>query len=158
MSDVELLAEQFAVLVRGLRELHGAIVARCEPPVEAAAAVLLGRVEQLAPVRLTDVACSMGLDASTVSRQVSALVSRGWVVRDPDPQDLRAHVLSLTDDGRTTVASLRATRTEVLTRLLPDWTAEQLRSLTTALARLNHDLTTGSDRLELVGTTRHGKA
>ncbi|MBC7679672.1 MAG: hypothetical protein H7233_11885, partial [Pseudorhodobacter sp.] len=54
MSDIELLAEQSAVLVRGLRELHGAIVVRCEPPVEAAAAVLLGRVEQLAPVRLTD--------------------------------------------------------------------------------------------------------
>ena len=94
----------------------------------------------------------------SVSRQVSALVSRGWVVRDPEPQDLRAQVLSLTDDGRTTVASLRASRTEVLARLLPDWTAGQLRSVTTQLARLNHDLTTGSDRRELVGTTRHGKA
>lgn len=154
MSDVELLA----VLVRGLRELHGAVVSRYVPPLEVAAAVLLGHVEQLAPVRLTEVACSMGLDVTTVSRQVSTLDSHGCVVRDPYPQDLCAHVLFLTDDGRTTVASLRATRTEVLDRLLSDWTAVQLPSLTTALARLNHDLTTGSDRLELVGTTRHRKA
>lgn len=158
MSDVELLAQEFAVLVRGLREMHGSIVSQCNPPLEAASAVLLGRVEQLAPVRLTDVACSMGLDVSTVSRQVSALVARGWVVRDPDSQDHRAHVLSLTDEGRTTVASLRSTRTEVLRRLLPDWTSEDLRSLTTQLARLNRDLAAGSDRLELAGTARNRKA
>lgn len=158
MPDVDLLAQEFAVLVRGLRELHGSVVARCDPPLEAASAVLLGRVEQLAPVRLTDVSCSLGLDVSTVSRQVSALVARGWVVREPDPQDQRAHVLTLTDEGAATVASLRATRTEVLSRLLPDWSSQDLAALTTLLARLNRDLAAGSDRLELAGTTRHRKA
>lgn len=158
MDDVELLAQEFAVLVRGLRELHGSVVARCEPPLEAASAVLLHRVDQLAPVRLTDIACSLGLDVSTVSRQVSALVSRDLVQRNPDPQDHRAHVLELTDEGRRTVDRLRSTRNEVLTRLLPDWTPQDLRSLTTQLSRLNRDLAAGSSRLELAGTARHRKA
>lgn len=158
MDEVEQLAQEFGVLVRGLRELHGSIVAQCEPPLEAAAAVLLSRVAQLAPVRLTDIACSLGLDVSTVSRQVSALVGRGWIDRSPDPQDQRAHVLDLTEQGRATAAALRATRTEVLARLLPDWTAHELRSLTTQLSRLNGDLAAGTGRPELATTARHRKA
>ena len=158
MADVEELAQELGVLVRGLRELHESVVSRCDQPLETASAVLLHRVQQLAPVRLTDVASSLGLDVSTVSRQVSALVARGWVARTPDPQDQRAHVLGLIDAGRSTADALRSTRRQVLTRLLPDWSAEDLTSLTSQLARLNSDLAAGSGRDELAGTARHRKA
>ena len=66
------------------------------------------------PQRSTELAASMGVDHSTVSRQVAALVEAGWVVSEPDPSDRRARLLSLTETGRQALAAGMAQRAAVL--------------------------------------------
>jgi len=66
------------------------------------------------PQRSTDLAAAMGVDHSTVSRQVAALVEAGWVVSEPDPSDRRARLLSLTETGRKALAAGMAQRAAAL--------------------------------------------
>ena len=47
------------------------------------------------PVRPTDLAASMGLDISTVSRHLAQLHRAGLVERTPDPDDRRAQRVQL---------------------------------------------------------------
>ena len=43
---------------------------------------------------------ALAFDRSTVSRQVGAAISAGYVSQRVDPNDARARVLALTEDGR----------------------------------------------------------
>ena len=53
------------------------------------------------PVRVSELAEKVYADVSTVSRQVTHLVGLGLIERVPDPEDGRAHSLSLTEAGAT---------------------------------------------------------
>jgi DNA-binding MarR family transcriptional regulator len=145
-SHAHLWAE-FASLLRGLKELNGHVMGRAGVPCEASGAAVLVRLELLGPVRLTGLAQDLGLDPSSVSRQVSALERSGWVARGDDPDDRRAQQLRLTPEGLEAVHRLRAERAAVLARLTPDWSEADLAELISLLARLNHDITANRDLL-----------
>lgn len=134
---VEHLSAELTTLVRGLKDLHLAIVARSGHRLEMATAILLARLEDLAPARLSTVASALCVDLSTVSRQVPQLEREGWVVRTTDPGDGRAQLIDLTDDGRSVLASIRTIKVDVLSRLLPDWSAAELEAFAGQLARFN---------------------
>lgn len=139
-DSYEELWREFSSLLRGLKEINthalGISGVRCEQ----AGALVLHRLELLGPVRLTDLANALGLDPSSVSRQVSALERAGWVAREKDPQDLRAQRLVLTPKGLDVVEVVRTARQEALARLTPGWSVQEVDDLTSRLARLNHDL------------------
>ena len=148
MAPTPLLAEpiddvstELVTLIRGLKELHVAIIESGAHPVEISAVTLLARVSDLAPARLSAVATAMCLDLSTVSRQVAALEREGWVERTADPDDRRAQLLELSPTGRAMLEDIRRSRSEVLASLLPDWEPEELRSFAAQLARFNHAVT-----------------
>lgn len=46
------------------------------------------------------------LDPSSISRSVSRIERNGWISREPDPEDQRRRLLSLTDRGREAVKDL----------------------------------------------------
>jgi len=131
---------EFASLLRELKALNTHVLDTAGVRCEVAGAHALGRLDLLGPVRLTELACSLGLDPSSVSRQVSALERAGWVTREEDPNDGRATRLRLTDSGSGVVAVLREARAEALARLTPGWSAADIDDLADRLARLNHDL------------------
>ena len=131
---------EFASLLRGLKDLNAHVLETSGARCEVAGAHVLGRLEVLGPVRLTELAASLGLDPSSVSRQVSALERSGWVTREGDEHDRRATRLLLSAEGLEVVGALRAARTEALARVTPGWTAADLDELADRLARLNHDL------------------
>lgn len=84
-------------------------------------------------MRLGDLAESLRLDASTVSRHVHQLDDQGLVHRIPDPADRRASIVDVTEPGR---AALRLTfdqRRSVLTDALAQWSAADR-------DRLRHDI------------------
>ena len=62
--------------------------------------VALARVVIDGPLRISDLARALSVDLSVASRQVAALCSAGYVRREPDPDDGRAHRISATDEGR----------------------------------------------------------
>ena len=67
--------------------------------IERAGAVLLARLEDLQPARLSDLAAAVGVEASTASRQLARLVEQGYVERTADPDDGRAVLHRLSPAG-----------------------------------------------------------
>jgi DNA-binding MarR family transcriptional regulator len=114
--------------------------------------MVLSRLEDLGPVRLSTLAQVLCLDISTVSRQVPVLERQGWVARERDPEDQRAQLLDLTEAGREVLTEVRRSRVEVLSRLLPDWTEEQLDAFAAQLHRFNTDVTANRQAIVLAAT------
>jgi DNA-binding MarR family transcriptional regulator len=68
---------------------------------------------------------------------VQHLVDLGLVERSPDPADGRATLLTLTDDARGRAEEVTGGRRRFVDERLGDWSAEELKSFTSALARYN---------------------
>ena len=135
------LAGELTLLLRAMKGLHLHAIEQTQLPCEMAGAVALVRLEVLGPVRLTELAGALGLDPSSVSRQVAALERAGLVAREKDPTDQRAVRLALTERGTQAVAALQAARAEALAALTPGWTPTEIDDLTDRLARLHTDIT-----------------
>lgn len=60
---------------------------------------LLSHVLKLGPIRPGDLARAMGMDASTLTRNLKLLVNAGWVVVGAG-EDARSRLVSLTEAGR----------------------------------------------------------
>jgi len=73
------------------------------------------------PQRVSLLAEHVYSDVSTVSRQVSTLVSHGVLEKVTDPQDGRACMVSLSAEGVALVQHLKASRGEWFCQLLQDW-------------------------------------
>jgi len=101
---------------------------------------LLVRVSESAPVRLSEIADSVELDLSTLSRQVRHLVDAGLVAKVPDPADGRAALLSLTERGAAVLESVSEARRRVLAEAIAEWTDEERNALATGLLRLGAGL------------------
>lgn len=111
---------------------------------------LLVRVSEQAPVRLSDLAESVELDLSTVSRQMRDLVASGLMVKVPDPYDGRASLLSLSDRGAAVLEAVSEARRQVLAEAIADWTDGERAALASGLRRLGagmqHTRGTGGTR------------
>jgi DNA-binding MarR family transcriptional regulator len=101
---------------------------------------LLVLVSEQAPLRLSDLAGTVELDLSTISRQIRDLVASGLITRTPDPADGRAALLSLTDRGVAVLESVSEFRRRVLAEAIAEWTDEERNLLTSGLLRLGAGL------------------
>ena len=111
------------------RELH--------PDLDGAAYGLLALLQDAGPLRASDLVARLGLDKSTVSRQVSSLVDLGLVSREADPADGRAQVLRTSPEGAARLSRIRDARRARWEADLSDWPAEDVATLGELLARLN---------------------
>jgi DNA-binding MarR family transcriptional regulator len=109
-------------------------------PMERASYLLLLRLESDGPQRVAHLAAALGLDGSTVTRQLAALDANGWVERSPDPGDARATVVAATPAGLAAMDDLRRYRTERVRALFAGWTAEEQAQLGEVLGHLNEVL------------------
>lgn len=67
---------------------------------------LLSHVVLLGPIRPTELAQRMRLDASTLTRNLQPLVAQGWVVQGPG-DDARSRLVEATEAGRTKRAEVQ---------------------------------------------------
>ncbi|MDX6238397.1 MAG: hypothetical protein QOG10_3212 [Kribbellaceae bacterium] len=65
-----------------------------------AAMRLMGRLDELGPTRISELAKADRCSQPTMSTLVQRHEENGWVRREPDPADSRASLISLTDVGR----------------------------------------------------------
>jgi DNA-binding MarR family transcriptional regulator len=151
MTALDTVSRELVSLLRGLRELHGTVADASRYAVDPSGVAILARLDELGPCRLSTLAGVLCLDLSTVSRQVPALERSGWVARERDPEDHRAQLLDLTTQGREVLMDVRRSRNDVLARLLPDWSEDELEAFAAQLHRFNHDVT--SNRSALPGQT-----
>jgi len=103
----------------------------------------MATLEKCGPMRSGDLADRLSITAASMSRLVEALEEGGWVEREPDPEDRRAQLLSLSDDGRETLARMRSEGTGELAeaiRALPGSERDLLAAALPVLVRLSDDL------------------
>ncbi len=98
------LMEAIRVLVRRFSLAERADVACCGMTVAQAATL-----EALTDggLRLGELGRRLGITPSTLSRNLDRLVDRGFVARNPDPDDRRAYCAELTDAGQRAALSVR---------------------------------------------------
>jgi DNA-binding MarR family transcriptional regulator len=94
------------------------------------------------PVRISDLATMLHNDVSTVSRQVSALVTTGLLAKTADPNDGRALVVSMTDEGRTVLDHILESRSSWFQGLLQAWDGARVATFVTDLHELADALDT----------------
>lgn len=90
-----------------------------------------------APARSGDLARALGVSPSAVSRAVATLERLGYVRRTPDPVDARAHVVTLSADGRTFLAAQHREHARRVATALDGWDDARARCLLDGLAELD---------------------
>lgn len=130
-----MLSDSCAALVDGLPGLLRAQRALFETAKEITTFVTLDSLEVAGEPRASDLAHRVGLDPSTVTRQVAHLRARGWVAVTPDPVDGRASRLSLTPAGAEELARLRLRVGERVQRHVDGWSEEDVGALSALIHR-----------------------
>ncbi|MFC8732771.1 MarR family winged helix-turn-helix transcriptional regulator [Luteimicrobium sp. NPDC057192] len=106
-----------------------------------AAYLLLHRLVSEGAENVNVLAERLGLDASTVTRQVAVLEKAGHVRRTRDPHDGRAVLVEPTDTGVDALAENRAERRALYGDVLGSWSRLDRALLAELLGRLNSSLT-----------------
>ncbi|HWK92225.1 MAG TPA: MarR family transcriptional regulator, partial [Luteimicrobium sp.] len=102
--------------------------------------LLLHALREGGPQRVQALAERLGIDASTVTRQVVALERAGHVQRSRDPHDGRAVLVSATAGGRDALRAQRRRRSATYATVLADWSPADRTRLAELVERLNADL------------------
>jgi DNA-binding MarR family transcriptional regulator len=108
--------------------------------VDRAGYLALRTLEASGPLSTKALATALNLDASTVTRQITALESAGFVERRPDPIDRRSSAITLTPEGRRTMDGVERERRQGMEELVDDWAEGERVALGRALNRLNVSL------------------
>jgi DNA-binding MarR family transcriptional regulator len=131
------LEREIGLLLRRSRALSARLAGQLHPDLDGAAYGLLALLQDAGPLRASDLVARLGLDKSTVSRQVANLVGLGLVDRTADPDDGRAQVLTPSAEGAARLALIRTARRERWESDLGHWPAEDVATLADLLHRLN---------------------
>lgn len=119
---------------------------RIDPEIEPASYSVLATLQQQGPVRMTSIARHLGIGKPTLSRQLATLTARGWVLKSTDPDDGRAQMLSLSEEGRARLEAAQNERVErYMTMLEPSWSEEEISTLSELLAKLNRTYAESAD-------------
>lgn len=101
--------------------------------------VVLSRLSDWGPIRLSQLADRMLVDMSTVSRHVARLEEAGLLERTPDEDDRRARVLAITAVGRVTVERMTNAWRAVIGEVLAEWEDDEVGQLARLLEQFADD-------------------
>lgn len=102
--------------------------------------LLLRTLERIGPASINTIASAVGLDGSTVTRQVSAMKGLGLVERKTNPGDRRSCIISPTPEGKDLMRHVRRMRRGNLDSVTSDWTDDDRSTLGRLLAKLNDSI------------------
>jgi DNA-binding MarR family transcriptional regulator len=134
IADVE---HEFSRLVIGARSWIRSRAAAIDPallPFDFKILAVLDRSGALQQGRLAEL---LAADKSMVSRSAKRLVGLGLAAQMPDPEDRRAFLLGLTDEGSRRFQEASREEREVFTSKLMGWEPDELRRLADLLGKLN---------------------
>lgn len=132
------IEDSLTTIVRqaNLPRVRQRLLAEAGLAIDASAYPLLRALGMLGSARLTELAAEVGLEASTVSRQVKSLQTAGLVTREADPSDGRASALVLTADGRRALRKVQDARRRLISELVGEFSVSEQRTLAALLGRL----------------------
>ncbi|MCG2620974.1 MarR family transcriptional regulator [Arthrobacter sp. I2-34] len=91
-------------------------------------------------LRATELAARLGIGPAGLSRHIAELETAGYVVRRPHPEDGRAFLISLSEQGIEHMRAEVARRSASLQQVLADWTDAEARFAGEVLQRLTASL------------------
>src|SRR5262249_37123471 len=107
------------------------------PDLDRAGYLLTRTVAADGPASINGLARKLGLDPTTVTRQVAALEADGLIVRRRDAEDGRVSVIDLSAKGRQRMEAVRMARETPIEQPLHGWSAADRRAFATLLSRFN---------------------
>ena len=141
MDAVDDTAEQLAALLDGIvrRQRRASKEGLGEAVTHGQFRVLrtLGGAEQ--PLRLSELAARLGIVPRSATSVVDDLEAAGLVARQPDPNDRRATLVTLTPAGTQILTTLRHNRREAMATQLTRLTPQEQSTLIHLLTRLAED-------------------
>jgi DNA-binding MarR family transcriptional regulator len=135
---LDVIETEMAVLTRTLESMHRR--SEIYRDLDRASYLMARTLDTIGPASISSLASVLGLDATTVTRQVAAMGASKLVVRRSDPDDGRISLISLSPNGRRKMRAVQLARKERIANLLDDWTEDDRRQLGRLLARLNDDV------------------
>jgi DNA-binding MarR family transcriptional regulator len=137
-DGLDLIETEIAVLTRALEGMHRRSDIYLD--LDRASYLLARTLDTTGPVSINGLAALLGLDATTVTRQVATMEAAKLVVRRADPDDGRSSLIGLSANGRRKMRAVQRARRERIASLLGDWTEGDRRQLGRLLARFNDEL------------------
>lgn len=132
------IEQQVAILVR---LAAGALrAAGINGHLERSAYLLLTILSEQGATSVNALAERLGLNASTITRQVDAMAATGLVERVRHPDDGRVTLVAATERGLRAFAESRAARSRFYDAVTDAWPEQDRRDLARLLTRLNRDL------------------
>lgn len=135
MDALDLIEAHTAVMVRNFELLSRRTDIYDE--LDRAGYLLLRTLEVTGPADITTLATRLGLDPSTVGRQVSAMTAAGLVERTPAPADRRRGIVVATAEGRLRARRVHDRRRDNLAVMFDGATDDELRVIGESFARYN---------------------
>jgi DNA-binding MarR family transcriptional regulator len=118
---------------------YGLVLARAGLFLERSAYPILACLKDLGSVRMTELADAIGIDLSTLSRQVAVLERRKLVVRAVDPSDARVRTLRPTESGASALGKIAEAHQLFIGETLTEWTQSDREALCQLMERLATD-------------------
>jgi DNA-binding MarR family transcriptional regulator len=84
----------------------------------------------------------LNVESGTLTGVIDALIRKGWVIREEDPQDRRIKLIMMTEDGKKKWTSLPNPKKVVRQKLVQDISSEDLDIAVKVLRHAHHNLTT----------------
>lgn len=143
MADDETLRaleHEMSVLVRRIRRVIAERARMLHPELSPVAYSVLMALSDSGPRRASDLVEIFSIDKGAVSRQVQALLELGLIERSPDPEDRRAMILAISEEGQRRLANIASARRHEVGQRLEEWDADELRAFVSSLARYNSAL------------------
>jgi DNA-binding MarR family transcriptional regulator len=134
------LEHEMGVLVRRIRRLIAVRARMVHPDLSPVAYSMLMALNDSGPRRASDLVDLFSIDKGAVSRQVSALLELGLIERSPDPEDRRAAILAITEEGSSRLTRIAESRRREVIDRLSGWSDEDLKAFVAAMARYNNEL------------------
>nr|WP_229376423.1 MarR family transcriptional regulator [Streptomyces spirodelae] len=132
------MQHQLAVYARRAEQTRLGGLGQARNSMDRAAYLLLNRLDQEGPMGVKALAAGMGIDSSTVTRQVAPLVESGLVKRTSHPEDGRAVVLQLSPRGEARLEEVRSSRRNLMQLITKDWSEEERGAFCKLLTRFNN--------------------
>jgi len=92
-------------------------------------------------VRPSELAEELGVNQSSITRQVQALEDEGDVIVSADPKDQRACLIRLSEPGQNKLYDLTQIGLDRFSKFIANWDAEEVRTLTRLLLKLEQSKT-----------------
>ena len=131
-QNVHQLSNDLVVLsARLVREIR-----RNSVDVPAASTRLMSLLDELGPSTVGTLAQADRCSQPTMTGLVNGLVEKGWVQREPHPDDARSSLVSMTEEGRRTLAAVRRRNAALVAERI-EATGHSPEELATAVAVLS---------------------